>query len=85
MPLAEAQSQWNVDSLVGRYGAPATNEIRQQMLADHERNRRQFYLSARHTMEVDFDYFLWDLRRARRRGARRAAVPASAQQVDTRR
>ena len=85
MPLAEAQSQWIVDSLVGRYVAPATNEIRRQMLADHERNRRQFYLSARHTMEVDFDYFLWDLRRERRRGARRAAVPASAQQVDTRR
>ena len=44
------------------------------MTADHERNRRQFYASPRHTMEVDFDHYLWDLERERRRGAARAAT-----------
>ncbi|MBO0979934.1 NAD(P)/FAD-dependent oxidoreductase [Microbacterium sp. SD291] len=77
MPLAEAQSAWIAEHVSGRYVAPPRDEIRRQMLADHQRNRRQFYTSARHTMEVDFDHYLWDLGRERRRGARRARrVPA---------
>ena len=46
------------------------------MVRDHERNKKRFYASARHTMEVDFDHFLWDLDRERARGARRAAERA---------
>lgn len=76
MPLAEAQSAWLADLLAGRYVLPPTAEVRRQMAADHERNRRRFYASARHTMEVDFDHYLWDLRRERRRGARRAGSRA---------
>ena len=41
------------------------------MALDHERNKRQFYASPRHTMEVDFDHYLWDLVRERSRGAQR--------------
>lgn len=82
MPLAEAQSQWVVDHLVGRFVAPPTSEVRRQMLADHERNRRQFYSSVRHTMEVDFDKYLWDLRREQRRGARRASLSPNAQSIE---
>ena len=52
---------------------PADSEIRTRMRRDHERNKRRFYESERHTMEVDFDHFLWDLDRERRRGAQRAA------------
>ena len=55
-----------------RYAPPPDAEIRRQMRDDHERNRRQFYSSVRHTMEVDFDHYLWDLRRERHRGAARA-------------
>lgn len=72
MPLAEAQSVWVAETLAGRYVPPPADEIRRQMLADHQRNRRQFYASRRHTMEVDFDHFLWDLGRERRRGVARA-------------
>ena len=43
----------------------------------HERNRRQFYASPRHTMEVDFDHYLWDLRRERQCGAARAGSTPS--------
>ena len=74
MPLAEAQGAWVADTLAGRYVPPATDEVRRQMSAEHERNRRQFYASPRHTMEVDFDHYLWDLARERRRGAARAAT-----------
>ena len=77
MPLAEAQSAWVTEMLTGAYLPPDDDTIRSQMLAEHARNTRQFYASPRHTMEVDFDHFLWDLGRERSRGRRRAAaVPA---------
>jgi hypothetical protein len=50
------------------------------MAGDLERNRKQVYRSPRHTMEVDFDRYLWDLGRERRRGQERAraTVPRTA-------
>ena len=71
MPLAEAQSAWVADLLTGRYAPPTDAELRPRMKRDHERNKRRFYASPRHTMEVDFDHFLWDLARERKRGAER--------------
>ena len=45
MPLAQAQGEWVAERLAGRYAPPPDAEIRRQMRADHERNRRQFYSS----------------------------------------
>ncbi|WP_310962536.1 flavin-containing monooxygenase [Nocardioides terrisoli] len=73
MPLAEAQGAWIAEMMTGRYVAPPAAEIRKQMLADHERNKRHFYASPRHTMEVDFDHYLWALDRERRRGRKRVS------------
>ena len=42
--------------------------------AEHRRDKRQFYASPRHTMEVDFDHYLWDLDRERKAGRERAAT-----------
>jgi 1-acyl-sn-glycerol-3-phosphate acyltransferase len=50
--------------------------IRQQMAAEHQRDKKQFYSSPRHTMEVDFDHYLWDLERERTQGRARAAAAA---------
>ncbi|AKU18750.1 monooxygenase [Luteipulveratus mongoliensis] len=72
MPLAEAQSVWITEQLRGTYAPPSDTEIRQQMVHDHEANKKRFYSSARHTMEVDFDHYLWDLQRERKQGAARA-------------
>ncbi|MGO2541833.1 flavin-containing monooxygenase [Specibacter sp. AOP5-B1-6] len=72
MPLAEAQAAWVAETLAGHYVPPSGSEIRAQMARDHERNKRQFYASPRHTMEVDFDHYLWDLGRERSSGRRRA-------------
>jgi hypothetical protein len=44
------------------------------MNADHERNKRQFYSSPRHTMEVDFDHFIWDLKQERTAGRARVSA-----------
>jgi hypothetical protein len=74
MPIAEAQAEWAAAWLKGEYVPPSDAEIRVRMRADHERNKRHFYASPRHTMEVDFDRFLWDQARERKRGARRAAA-----------
>ncbi|MGO2746501.1 flavin-containing monooxygenase [Microbacterium sp.] len=73
MPLAEAQAAWVTEMLTGQYAPPSDREVRTQMMRDHERNKRRFYASPRHTMEVDFDHYLWDLVRERKAGARRAA------------
>ncbi|MGP9843761.1 flavin-containing monooxygenase [Brachybacterium sp. 107] len=73
MPLAEAQAQWITEILTGRSAFPSQEEVRSRMAAMHERSRRRFYASPRHTMEVDFDQYLVDLTRERRRGRRRAA------------
>ncbi len=78
MPLAEAQGAWVAETLSGRYAPPPLKEIREQMATDHERNKRQFYASPRHTMEVDFDRYLWDLARERRRGQKRAGSQVAA-------
>jgi cation diffusion facilitator CzcD-associated flavoprotein CzcO len=72
MPLAEAQSAWVCDHITGRYALPS----RAAMLADIERERavmrRRYVASKRHTMQVDYDDYLFDLKRERRRGVRRA-------------
>lgn len=74
MPLAEAQSVWIAELLSGAYALPGDAEVRRRTARDHARYEKRFYRSPRHTMEVDFDHFLWDLARERRAGARRAAA-----------
>lgn len=73
MPLAEAQAAWIAETLSGAYAPPPDPVVRRQMAADHARDTRQFYASPRHTMEVDFDHYLWDLARERKKGRARAA------------
>jgi len=78
MPIAESQSAWIAETLTGDYLPPAESVVRRQMATDHARNQRQFYASPRHTMEVDFDHYLWDLARERKAGRKRAAAAAPA-------
>ena len=73
MPIAEAQSAWIAETLTGGYVPPSEEVVRRQMLAEHERDARQFYASPRHTLEVDFDHYLWDLARERKKGRARAS------------
>ena len=71
MPLAQAQAEWVAEIISGDYKLPAPQYIRKRMGYEHERNLKQFYDSPRHTMEVDFDAFLWDLGRERKAGRER--------------
>ena len=72
MPLAEAQGKWVARYLLGEYALPPRDE----MIADIEREeaarKARYVASPRHTMQVDFDEYLYALRKEERRGARRA-------------
>jgi dimethylaniline monooxygenase (N-oxide forming) len=73
MPLAEAQSEWVCDYLAGRYVLPPPGEMRAAVEAERERMFTRYVRSKRHTMQVDFEDYLFELERERRRGAKRAA------------
>jgi dimethylaniline monooxygenase (N-oxide forming) len=72
MPLAEAQGAWVGDYLRGDYALPADVALRADIEADQVALRRRFVASKRHTIQVDFDDYLYALSKERRAGAARA-------------
>jgi cation diffusion facilitator CzcD-associated flavoprotein CzcO len=72
MPLAEAQGRWIAAYLRGEYRLPSPSEMESEMRREHDRLRRRYVASKRHTMEIDFDDYLYALRRELKAGARRA-------------
>jgi dimethylaniline monooxygenase (N-oxide forming) len=69
MPLAEAQAEWIADLLSGTAALPSPGEMREE-IADYERRMgKRFVTSKRHTIEVDFYPYLWQIERERKRGA----------------
>ncbi len=72
MPIAEAQGRWIAAYLRGEYHLPPVREMEDDIHRERERMRRRYVASQRHTMEVDFDDYLFALRRELRAGARRA-------------
>ena len=68
MPLAEAQSNLAAKVLTGEYELPSRRDMTRRMHEDDRRNKRAFYDSPRHTMQVDFDHYLLELERETRRG-----------------
>jgi dimethylaniline monooxygenase (N-oxide forming) len=72
MPLAEAQSQWICDHLTGGYALPPRHEVVADIARERAELRRRYVASKRHTMQVDYDDYLFEVRRERKRGAARA-------------
>ena len=80
MPLAEAQGRWVAAYLRGEYRLPPVAEMEAEIARERERMRRRYVASKRHTMEVDFDDYLFALRRGaegRCAAGARGGVPAS--------
>jgi dimethylaniline monooxygenase (N-oxide forming) len=71
MPLAEAQGEWIAAYLRGEYALPAPAALRADMERERRRMFKRYVASKRHTMQVDFDNYLHELRRERRAGAAR--------------
>jgi len=74
MPLAEAQGVLLADYLEGRYRLPSQRAMLTDIRRENDRMRRRYVTSKRHTIQVDFDRYLYDLGRERRRGVARARV-----------
>ncbi|HTD57793.1 MAG TPA: NAD(P)-binding domain-containing protein [Solirubrobacteraceae bacterium] len=72
MPLAEAQSAWIGDHLRGEYALPSSAELRRDIARDQAAMRKRYVASKRHTIQVDFDDYLYALGSERRAGAERA-------------
>lgn len=72
MPLAEAQGAWVGDYLRGEYALPSPQELRGDIAADQSAMRKRYVASKRHTIQVDFDDYLYALDAERRAGAERA-------------
>ena len=73
MPLAEAQSQWIADFMLGRYSLPEPHELREAIEGERAKMFRRYVNSPRHTMQVDFDDYLEALHAERRIGGARAS------------
>jgi dimethylaniline monooxygenase (N-oxide forming) len=72
MPLAAAQSEWVCDYLAGGYALPAPAALQADIDAERRQMFKRYVASKRHTMQVDYDDYLADLAKERRRGAERA-------------
>ena len=72
MPLAEAQGRWIADYLRGEYALPEREALLDDIRREREAMFKRYVRSKRHTMQIDYDQYLWDLERERRTGAARA-------------
>jgi dimethylaniline monooxygenase (N-oxide forming) len=85
MPLAEAQGAWVGDYLRGEYALPSAADVRADISSDQAAMRKRYVASKRHTIQVDYDDYLYALAAERRAGAERArargyALPIPAHQ-----
>ncbi len=71
MPLAEAQAEWVADLLGGRGTLPSPSEMRNKIAAAEKKLRKRYVASKRHTIQVDFQPYLREIRRERKRAAQR--------------
>ena len=72
MPLAELQSEWVADYLVGDYALPSIAEMMRAISNDRDAMRKRYGNSPRHTMQVDFAPYASMVKKERSRGAVRA-------------
>jgi dimethylaniline monooxygenase (N-oxide forming) len=72
MPLSEAQGAWVGDYLLGDYELPAPSALAADIEADQRAMRERYVASKRHTIQVDFDDYLYALGKEREAGHARA-------------
>jgi dimethylaniline monooxygenase (N-oxide forming) len=72
MPLAEAQGRWMASYLRGEYRLPPLPDMEAQMHHERETMFKRYVASKRHTMQVDYDNYLYELRKELKAGTQRA-------------
>jgi cation diffusion facilitator CzcD-associated flavoprotein CzcO len=78
MPLAELQSEWIADYLVGEYALPSVEEMEAAIHREREAMRQRYGDAPRHTMQVDFAPYVRLVNKERKRGASRAGAKPAA-------
>ena len=81
MPLSEAQGAWVGDYLTGDYALPSHEQLVGDIAADQAAMRARYVTSKRHTIQVDFDDYLYAREKERRAGAARARARGYARPV----
>jgi dimethylaniline monooxygenase (N-oxide forming) len=81
MPLAEVQGAWVGDYLIGDYVPPPHEQMVADIAADQAAMHARYVSSKRHTIQVDFDDYLYALEKERRAGADRARARGYARPV----
>jgi dimethylaniline monooxygenase (N-oxide forming) len=84
MPLAEAQGKWVAAYLRGEYHLPAPAALRRDVERERARMFKRYVASKRHTMQVDYDNYLYELGKEMARGAERARAAGFALPVPAR-
>ncbi|WP_370323761.1 flavin-containing monooxygenase [Euzebya sp.] len=84
MPIAERQSKWIAAVLTGRAHLPDRDAMLAQTTANREAMARRYRRAARHTIQVDFDDYMFDLRLEMWRGRRRAKRAGHTLQIPAR-
>jgi hypothetical protein len=74
MPLAEEQGRWLADYLRGRYALPSSGDLAADIRDDQQAMHKRYVASKRHTIQVDFEDYLWRLEKERKAGEERAAA-----------
>lgn len=72
MPIAEAQGKFLGDYLLGKYLLPSKHEMEAEIAAERKKMFKRYVKSDRHTMQVDYDLYLYRLRKDKQAGVKRA-------------
>jgi cation diffusion facilitator CzcD-associated flavoprotein CzcO len=72
MPIAEAQGRWIAAYLRGEYHLPDAGAVRADIERERQAMFKRYVASKRHTMQVDFDSYLYELGRELKAGGERA-------------
>jgi glycine/D-amino acid oxidase-like deaminating enzyme len=76
MPLAELQSHWVADLLLGESGLPDREAMWKLIEREDARMRKRYVKSTRHTIQVDFEPYIRALEKERKAGRKRKGPQA---------
>ncbi|MCC3329404.1 flavin-containing monooxygenase [Nocardia abscessus] len=82
--FAEQQSKLVAAYLTGRYHPPSVEEMRAAIRSAESARTGRYYDSPRHTIQIEFEPYVRDMRRELARGAKRAAAAGNALPVPAR-
>lgn len=73
MPLAECQGKWIAQYLTGNYQMPSKEEMEKAIEKDQKDMKKRYVSSTRHTIQVDYDTFIYNMKEEMAAGKKRAA------------